>query len=130
MLRRSILLLVVLAALMVSATPALAHQYPITLYVDTAYTGPEYGTELEPYNSLEEAVAEAQAQPYGAYIWIKQTDGTWWYYGYIATVNPPITGLALTGPALIALLAAVCLLLVLGGWFLLRRSRAQRIPAY
>ena len=125
MLKKSILFLVVVAALLANASPALAHTYSPTFYVDTAYTGTEYGTQAQPYNTLDEAVSAAQAQPYGGYIWIKQTDGTWVYYGYIATVHPPITGTPLSGPVLFALLVVLSLGLITGGWFLMRRSRAR-----
>lgn len=127
MLRRSILILVVLAALLVSASPAFAQMpgAPGTYYVDTAYTGTEMGTQTQPYNTINEAVAAAQAQPYGGYIFTKQANGTWAYYGYIDSVYGPGTGTALSGPALFALLAVVSLMLVLGGWLLMKRSGAQ-----
>ena len=131
MLKKLVLMAVVLVAMFATASPALAHRggyYP-TYYVDTAYTSTEYGTQAQPYNTLEEAVAAAQAQPYGAYIWTKQTDGTWAYYGYIATVHPPVTGGLLSGTTLFIVLGIASLILVLAGWFLMRRSRAQAIPA-
>lgn len=126
MLRRSVLILVVLTALLVSASPALAQipGAPATYYVDTAYTGTETGSQSQPFNTINEAVAAAQAQPYGGYIFTKQ-NSSWVYYGYIDSVYGPGTGTALSGPALFALLAVVSLVLVLGGWLLLKRSRAR-----
>jgi len=71
-------------------------------------------------------VAAGQAQPYGAYIYVKNaTTGAWDYYGYIAPVNGGSTGTPLSGPVLFGLLALVSLGLIAGGWFLLRRSRAR-----
>jgi len=63
-----------------------------TFYVDTGYTGVEAGTQEHPFNTLAEAIAAAQAQPSGGYIFVKQNDGAWSYYGYILPVNPPSTG--------------------------------------
>lgn len=125
MLRKMVLLVAILATFLMTASPALALQYgaPTTYYVDTAYTGTEAGTPSQPYSTLDKAVAAAQGQPYGAYIYTKNTAGGWTYYGYIAPVGAPGTGMAISGPALFALLAIASLVLILGGWFLLRRSR-------
>ena len=123
MLRKLVLLVAVLATFLMTASPAFAQSgAPTTYYVDTAYTGTEAGTPSQPYSTLDKAVAAGQGQPYGAHIYVKQ-NGAWVYYGYIAPVGAPSTGMALSGPALFALLAIASLILVLGGWFLLRRSR-------
>ena len=124
MFKRMLRIIVVLIALLAFATPALALGTPGTNYVDTAYTGTETGSSTQPFNTLEEAVAAAQANPYGGYIYTK-VNGVFTYYGYIATVYPPDTGSPIAGPALFALLALVSLGLIVGGWFLLRRSRAR-----
>jgi hypothetical protein len=125
MLKKLVSIVVVLAALLAFASPAFAQGTPTTYYVDTAYTGTETGTPTQPFNTLEEAIAAAQAQPYGGYIYTKGTNGAWVYYGYIAPVVPPDTGMPLSGPALFGLLALLSLGLVAGGWFLMRRSRAR-----
>ena len=126
MLKRFVLIVAVLAALSAFTSPALAHQgVPTTYYVDTAYTGTEVGTPAQPFNTLDEAVAASQAQPYGGYIYTKISAGAWAYYGYVAPVYPGDTGRSLSGPALIALLAVLSLILVLAGGLLLRRSRTR-----
>jgi hypothetical protein len=125
MLKKLVLIVAVLAALLVTASPALAQGYAGTYYVDTAYTGTEIGTATQPFNTLDEAISAAQNNPYGGYIYTKSaTTGSWVYYGYIATVVPPDTGVVLSGPALFALLGIASLALVAGGWFMMRRSRA------
>ena len=129
MLKKLVLIATVLSALLAFTSPALAQGTPTTYYVDTAYTGTEVGTSTQPFNTLAEAVAAAQAQPYGGYIYTKQANGTWAYYGFIAPVYPPDTGSPLSGPALFALLALLSIGLILGGWYLLRRSRTQAHPA-
>lgn len=128
MLKKLVLIATVLSALLAFTSPALAQGAPTTYYVDTAYTGTEVGTQAQPFNTVAEAVAAAQAQPYGGYIYTK-TNGTWAYYGYIAPVYPPDTGSPLSGPAMFALLALLSIGLILGGWYLLRRSRARTHPA-
>jgi hypothetical protein len=124
MLKRLVLLFVVLSALFVNVGPAFA-QSRATLYVDTAYVGPEDGSQARPYNTTSEAIAVGQTLPYGADIYVKQADGTWRYYTTVVPVYPGQTGNTLATPVLFALLAALSLALVLGGWFLLRRSRSQ-----
>jgi hypothetical protein len=124
MLRKLVLIATVLSALLAFTSPVLAQGTPATYYVDTAYTGTEVGTQAQPFNTISEAVAAAQAQPNGAYIYTK-TNGTWAYWGYVAPVYPPDTGSPLSGPALFALLAVLSIGLILGGWYLLRRSRAR-----
>jgi hypothetical protein len=124
MLKKLVLIATVLSALLAFTSPVLAQGVPTTYYVDTAYTGTEVGTQAQPFNTLAEATAAAQAQPYGGYIYTK-TNGTWAYWGYVAPVYPPDTGSPLSGPALFALLALLSIGLILGGWYLLRRSRAR-----
>jgi len=97
MLKKLVLIATVLSALLAFTSPALAQGTPTTYYVDTAYTGTEVGTQAQPFNTIAEAVAAAQAQPYGAYIYTK-VNGTWAYWGYVAPVYPPDTGSPLSGP--------------------------------
>lgn len=127
MLKKLVLIATVLSALLAFTSPALAQGTPTTYYVDTAYTGTEVGTQAQPFNTVAEAVAAAQAQPYGGYIYTR-TNNTWTYFGYIAPVYPPDTGSPLSGPAMFALLALLSIGLILGGWYLLRRSRTQAHP--
>jgi len=123
MIKKLVLLVVIMAAMMASAVPALALQTATTIYVDTAYTGTESGTQAQPFNTQAEAIAFAQAQPYGGNIYTKQTDGSYIFTMYVAPVYPPNTGTPLSSTALAVLLGIVSLILVLAGWFLLRRSR-------
>jgi LPXTG-motif cell wall-anchored protein len=120
MFKKLVLIAVVLTALLATASPALAQG---TYYVNTAYTGTELGTMAQPFNTIEEAIAAAQANPYGGYIY-NWTGNTWRYYGYIQTVNPPYSGASLSHTALFVLLGLASLILVAAGWFLRRRARA------
>jgi hypothetical protein len=94
-----------------------------SVYVDTAWTGGEDGTQSHPYNTLQEGVAFAQAQAGGAWIYTKQTDGTWLKYRYIPPAIPGATGIPLANIAIYALLAVLALALILVGWQFQRRSR-------
>lgn len=126
MLKKLVLIVAVLAALLVSASPALALAAPGTYYVNTAYTGTEVGSPTQPFNTLEEAISTAQNNPFGGYIYTwNATTNAWVYWGFVNTVIPPDTGVALSGPALFALLALVSAGLIAGGWFLMRRSRSR-----
>ena len=122
MFKKLVLIAVVLTALLATASPAFAQSG--TYYVDTAYTGTtEAGTMTQPFKTLDKAIAAAQANPYGGYIFTKATNGTWVRYGFINSVNPPGTGAPISGTALFILLVLASLLLVAAGWFLMRRSR-------
>lgn len=122
MFKKLVLMAVALIALLATAGPVYAAAG--TYYVDTAYTGTEAGTTTQPYNTILEATAAAQANPDGGYIYTG-TAGTnnWTYFGYIRGVNPPNTGSSISGTALFVLLGLASLLLVAAGWFLMRRSR-------
>ena len=124
MFKKLVLITVLLTALLATASPALAFQYgnPGMYYVDTAYTGTELGTQTQPFNTVNEAVATAQSNPYGGYVYT-MTNGAWTYYGFIQGVYPPYTGASLSGPTLFVLLGLASLILVAAGWFLMRRSR-------
>jgi hypothetical protein len=60
-------------------------------YVDTAYTGMEAGTQELPYNTIAEAIAVAQAQPSGGWIYRKE-NGTWNFYAFVPSTTPAQTG--------------------------------------
>ena len=122
MFKKLILIAVVLTALLATAGPAFAASG--TYYVDTAYTGTtEVGTMAQPFKTLDKAIAAAQANPLGGFIYTKGANGTWTYYGFIQTVNPPPTGASLSRTALFVLLGLASLILVGAGWFLTRRTR-------
>lgn len=120
MFKKMVLIAVVLTALLVTASSALAASG--TYYVDTAYTGTEVGTITQPFKTLDKAIAAAQANPYGGYIYTKAPTG-WKYYGFIQTVNPPNTGASISRTALFVLLGLASLILVAAGLFMMRRSR-------
>ncbi len=122
MFKKLVLIVVVLSALLVTASPALALSG--TYYVDTAYTGTEVGTKAQPFKTLDKAVAAAQANPYGGYIYTGTANtNNWKPYGFIQTVNPPGTGASISRTALFVLLGLASLILVAAGWFMMRRSR-------
>jgi hypothetical protein len=131
MLRKLVSIVVVLAALMVFASPAMAQSnYAGNYYVDTTYTGTEAGTQTQPFNTIEEAVAAAQNNPNGGNIFTRASaTSPYVFFGFVATTVPPDTGMPISTPALFALLGLVALGLVVGGWFLMRRSRTLAHPA-
>ena len=120
MFKKLVLIAVLLTALLTTASPALAVSG--TYYVDTAYTGTEVGTAAQPFKTLDKAVAAAQANPNGGYVFTK-VNGVYKRYGFIETVNPPGTGTPISRSALFALLGLASLILLAAGWFLTRRSR-------
>jgi hypothetical protein len=124
MFKKLVPIAVVLIALLVTAGPVSAAAG--TYYVDTAYTGTEAGTMTQPYNTIIEATAAAQANPDGGYIYTgTASTNTWTYWGYIRGVNPPHTGSPISGTALFVLLGLASLILVAAGWFLMRRASTQ-----
>jgi hypothetical protein len=130
MLKKLVLIVVVLAALMMTVSPAMAQSYAGTYYVNTANTTNGTGTQASPFNTLEAAISAAQNNPNGGYIYTwSATTNTWVYYGFIATVVPPDTGTPISTPVLFGLLGIVSLGLVAGGWFLMRRSHTLANPA-
>ncbi len=122
MFKKLVLIAVVLTALMVTASPAFAARG--TYYVWKDYPGTtEIGTQTEPFKTFDKAIAAAQANPDGGYIYNKGADGRYVYVTFIQGVNPPGSGAPLSTTALFALLVLASLLLVAIGWFLMRRSR-------
>jgi len=121
MLKKLVLIAVVLTALLATATPAFAARG--TYYVWKGYTGTEAGTTAQPYKTFDAAIAAAQANPDGGYIYEKTSaDGAYHYVMVIAGVNSPIGGASLSRTALLVLLGLASLILVATGWFLRRRS--------
>jgi hypothetical protein len=123
MLKRSVLLFVVLLAVLASARPVWALEPPIVVYVDTAYTGTEEGTQDKPYNTIAEANAVAQNNPGGGGLVMVKKNGTYVPDHFVPSVKPGQTGIPLAGPVLYALLAVLSLILILVGWQFARRSR-------
>ena len=122
MLKRSVLLCVILIAILVAARPMRALQGPIVVYVDTAYTGTEDGTQDKPYNTVAEANAVAQNNSNGGVIMVKK-NGTYVYDHFVSPVKPGQTGLPIAGPVLYGLLALLSLILIVLGWQFGRRAR-------
>jgi hypothetical protein len=120
MLKKLVLIAVVLTALLANASPAFAQG---AYYVDTAYTGTEVGTMTQPFNTLNEAIAAAQANPDGGYIYTGTAPNNYKPWGFVRSVNPPGTGAPLSSTAMFILLVLASLILVATGWFLRRRSR-------
>jgi hypothetical protein len=123
MFKKLVLIAVVLTALLATASPAFAASG--TYYVDTNYTGTEVGTtKAQPFNTVNEAIAAAQANPGGGYIYTGTANTeNWTYYAYYPPINPPNTGAPLSAAALFVLLGVASLILLVTGWFLMRRSR-------
>ena len=124
MFKKLVLIAVVLTALLSTASKAVAAGVPETYYVNTTYMGTEVGTQSQPFNTIDEAVAKAQSQPYGAYIYTYGANGAWVYYGFIQGVNPPDSGASISRAAVFVLLGLASFILVVAGWFLMRRARA------
>ena len=122
MLKRLVLLFVVLIALLASAAPAMAYVAPVVLFVDTAYTGSEDGTQEKPYNTITEADNAGQSAPGGGVIMVKK-NGVYVYDHFVNSVRPGQTGIPLAGPVLYGILAVLSLILILAGWQFQRRSR-------
>jgi hypothetical protein len=121
MFKKLVLIAVVLTALLATATPAFAARG--TYYVDTNYTGTEMGTMAQPYKTFDKAIATAQANPDGGYIYTGTAgSNNWKYLTFIPGVNSPIGGASLSRTALLVLLGLASLILVATGWFLRRRS--------
>ena len=119
------LVMLLAIALLATAFPVQA-QGIVDVYVDTAYTGSESGTQAQPYNTLQEGRAFAQAQPNGGWLYVKQADGSWQRQQYIPPARPGISGAPLTDAMLYGLMAVLALVLILVGWQFQRRSRLLR----
>jgi hypothetical protein len=112
---------IVLFTLALLATAFPVHAQVQDIYVDLAWKGTESGTQAEPYNMLDEARAFAQAKPGGAWLNVKQADGTWRRTEYVPPVKPGPYGIPLANATLYALLAVLALALILVGWRFQRR---------
>lgn len=124
MIRRLSFIVLFTLALFANAVPVQAAI--IDVYVDTAWTGTESGSQAEPYNTLQEGRAFAQAQRDGGWLYVKQTDGTWRRTEYVRPAISGNTGNPLADASLYALLAVLALALILAGWRFQRRSAQLR----
>ena len=126
MTKRLILLVTLTLMLLLSVQPAYAVAAG-EIYVDTAWTGSEDGTQVHPYNTLQEGIALAQAQAGGAWIFVKQTDGNWKRDRYIAPSLPGASGIPLSSTALYTILAVLSVGLIAAGWQFQRRARQTKV---
>jgi hypothetical protein len=126
MAKRLILVAVLATTFLTSTLPVRADGLPGAVYVDTNYTGTEDGTPTHPYNTRQEGIAFAQAQPGGAWLYTRQADGSWNGGEFIRPTLPGVTGTPLADVALYILLVALALSLLLIGWLLRRRSQQLR----
>ena len=123
MTKRFFLLLLLLVVFATIASPATA-QAPAVIYVDPSRTsGNEDGSKDNPYNKRTEGVAYLQSLPYGGDLYIKRADGTWEGPIQIDPTLPGTGGAPLPAVTLFMILAVFALMLILIGWFLMRRSR-------
>lgn len=126
MIKKLVLIVILAAMFSFGVSAARAAGVPVPIYVDTGYTGTEDGTQAHPYNTLQEGIAFAQAQPGGGWVYVKQADGSWKLDRYVSPVVSGATGIPLAQATLYALLGALTLVLLLAGWLLQRRARHLR----
>jgi hypothetical protein len=93
------------------------------VYVDPAWTGSEDGSQSKPYNTPTEGINAARAMSGGAYVYTKNTDGTWGPGVYYPGTNTGHLGTPIPDALLYTLLAVLALGLILAGWYFQRRSR-------
>ena len=129
--KRFFLLLVFLAvAFLFSVRLAIAQteappkcDVPPCVYVDRTKTdGNEDGSDVHPYNTEDEGKALAQSQPHGAWMWVKDPNGTW-RKEFVPRAEAGAYGVPFPDMLLYILAAILALVLILVGWWLLRRSR-------
>jgi len=109
--------------------PALAQdnppkcETPPCVYVDvTTSQEKEDGTGTYPYNTENEGKALAQSYTGGAWLYVRDKNGTWQQKVYIPRATPGKYGTPLSDVARYAILAAIALILVMVGLWLIRRS--------
>jgi hypothetical protein len=96
---------------------------PPCVYVDRTRTdGNEDGSEIHPYNAENEGRALAQSQSHGAYLIVQDPNGSW-RKEFIPRAEAGIYGTPFPDMVLYILLSILALLLILAGWWLMRRSR-------
>lgn len=127
MTKRLVLFVLIALAVLLASQPAKAQGIPGAIYVDPAYTGTESGSSTQPYNELGEAINAARALSGGAWIYEKQTNGSWRRTIYVSPVVSGPTGDPLPMVTVYALLAVVALVLAVAGLQLRRRSRQLQL---
>jgi len=96
---------------------------PPCVYVDsTLEDDNEDGTPEHPYNENNEGKALAQSKPFGAYLYVKGTDGKW-TEEFVPRAVPGEQGTPIPDVVLYTILAVLALGLMLAGLWLMRRSR-------
>ncbi len=125
MIKRLVLIAILAVTFVIGVNTAYA-AVPVNVYVDTGNTGTEDGTQAHPYNTPQEGIAFAQAQPGGGWVYFKQANGSWGTPIYVGPVVSGATGVPLPTATLYALLGVLSLGLLLAGWLLLRRARRLR----
>jgi hypothetical protein len=120
-------LAVAAGVLIADVGPALADG-PGTIYLDDKRTSAnEDGTKNNPYNTLAEATAMAQASTNGARIYVKNASGQWVYLKSVASVQSGASGAPLPVAVVYALLFVLALALIGVGWRCLRGSRQRLV---
>jgi hypothetical protein len=122
-----VLIALLAVAFIANVHPAIAQGGPDDIYVDPSRAdGNEDGTQTFPYNSVDEGKAYAQSLPNGGYVYVKDAKNNW-----IKTYVPPVvsgsTGTPIPNFTLYVLLGVLALVLILAGWYFLRRSRQIQV---
>ena len=122
--KRGLFLVAVLAALLLqSVLPAIAEGPPIpNVYVSELHEGNEEGSEISPYNTVDEGIAYAQSLDYGARLHVTYKDGSQKII-QVESVHIGSEGTILPSVTLYVLLAAFALVMLVVGWRFRRRAR-------
>ena len=96
---------------------------PPCVYVDrNKNDGNEDGSPVHPYNFENEGRALAQSQVHGGWMFVKDTDGVW-RKEFVPRAIPAPYGTPIPDAVLYTILVLIALILILVGWWLVRRSR-------
>jgi hypothetical protein len=130
MMKRFFLPVVVLAILLVTSVQSAIAQDnipqcdgPPCVYVDrNKNDGNEDGSQVHPYNAENEGRALAQSQVHGGWMFVKDTNGVW-RKEFVSRATPGPYGTPIPDAVFYVILALIALILILVGWWLVRRSR-------